>query len=93
MTHEEAVSWCKNEQEVAAHLIEMDSQEENEAIHAEDMCRRKTYQQYENVRYWLGFRNEWFGGWKRASDGKSLAFSNWEGKGGHCMSIFLRLPL
>ena len=82
MTQEEAVSFCKNEQEVPAHLIEMDSEEENEAIHAEDMCRRKTYQQYENVRYWLGFRNEWFGGWKRASDGKSLTFSNWEGKGG-----------
>ena len=82
MTQEEAVSFCKNEQEVPAHLIEMDSEEENEAIHTEDMCRRKTYQQYENVRYWLGFRNDNFGGWVRASDGKSLTFSNWEGGGG-----------
>ena len=81
MTQEEAVSFCKNEQEVPAHLIEMDSEEENEAIHAEDICRRKTYQQYENVRYWLGFRNDNFGGWVRASDGKSLTFSNWEGEG------------
>ena len=83
MTQEEAVSFCKNEQEVPAHLIEMDSEEENEAIHAEDVCRRKTYQQYEKVRYWLGFRNDRFSGWVRASDGKSLTFSNWERKGGH----------
>ena len=82
MTQEEAMSFCKNEQEVPAHLIEMDSEEENEAIHAEDICRRKTYQQYEKVRYWLGFRNEWFAGWVRASDGKSLTFSNWERKRG-----------
>ena len=40
MTQEEAASFCKNEQEVPAHLIEMDSEEENEAIHAEDICRR-----------------------------------------------------
>ena len=88
MTQKEAVSFCKNEQEVPAHLIEMDSEEENEAIHAEDMCRRKTYQQYENVRYWLGFRNDNFGGWKRASDGKSLTFSNWEGEGGQFACAF-----
>ena len=88
MTQKEAVSFCKNEQEVPAHLIEMDSEEENEAIHTEDMCRRKTYQQYENVRYWLGFRNDNFGGWKRASDGKSLTFSNWEGKGGRFACAF-----
>merc|ERR1719220_1577438 len=88
MTQKEAVSFCENEQEVTAHLIEMHSEEENEAIHAEDMCRRKTYQQYEKVRYWLGFRNDNFGGWVRASDGKSLTFSNWEGKGGQFACAF-----
>ena len=88
MTQKEAVSLCENEQEVPAHLIEMDSGEENEAIHAEDMCRRKTYQQYNKIRYWLGIKNERSGGWVRASDGKSLTFSNWERKGGQHACAF-----
>ena len=43
MTQKEAVSFCENEQEVPAHLIEVDSQEENQAIHCEDERREAAH--------------------------------------------------
>ena len=76
MTQKEAVSFCESEQEVPAHLIEVDSQEENQAIHCEDERREKTYRGYKQIRYWMGIK-EWAGEWIRESDGKSITFFNW----------------
>ena len=89
MTQKEAVSFCENEQEVPAHLIEVDSQEENQAIHCED--KRRAARGYKKVRYWMGIR-EWAGGWFRESDGKGITFSNWDILGKFACAYIWRFP-
>ena len=95
MTQKEAVSFCESEQEVPAHLIEVDSQEENQAIHCEDERREKTYRGYKQIRYWMGIK-EWAGEWIRESDGKSITFFNWDnwlGKGRFACAYIWRFTL
>ena len=80
MTQKEAVSVCESEQEVPAHLIEVDSQEENQAIHNEDVRREKTCSGYKKTRYWMGIKKGPSGrdsDWVLESNGKSITFSNW----------------
>ena len=80
MTQKEAVSFCESEQEVPAHLIEVDSQEENEAIHAEDVRRKETCRGYKKTRYWMGIKkgpSGRAGDWVLESNGKSITFSHW----------------
>ena len=47
MTQKEAVNFCENEVEVPAHLVEINSAEENKAVQAEMNRRPATY-------VWLG---------------------------------------
>ena len=79
MTQIEAVSFCESEQEVPAHLIEVDSQEENQAIHNEEECR---FNLGYKIRYWMGIKfirdPSGVGDWVRESNGKKLTFFNWE---------------
>ena len=84
MTQKEAVSFCESEQEVPAHLIEVDSQEENQAIHNEDVRRKEwlkkcSQEGYKKARYWMGIKKDPSGGgdWVRESNGKSITFFNW----------------
>ena len=82
MTQKEAASFCESEQEVPAHLIEVDSQEENQAIYNEEE-RRKTCRGYRKTRYWMGIKkgpSGRAGDWVLESNGKSITFSNWSGK-------------
>ena len=77
MTQKEAVSFCESEQEVPARLIEVDSQEENQAIHNEEECR---FNLGYKIRYWMGIKKDpsGTGDWVRESNGKSITFFNWE---------------
>ena len=90
MTQIEAVSFCESEQEVPAHLIEVDSQEENQAIFNEEE-RRKTCRGYRKTRYWMGIKKRRTGDWVRESDGKSITFSNWSGNRDYTCAIIHKI--
>ena len=81
MTQKEAASFCESEQEVPAHLIEVDSQEENQAIHNEEECR---FNLGYKIRYWMGIKfirdPSGVGDWVRESNGESITFFNWKQK-------------
>ena len=91
MTQKEAVSFCESEQEVPAHLIEVDSQEENQAIHNEDVRREKKCRVYKKIRYWMGIKKDpsGAGDWVRESNGESITFFNWKQKRDFACAFFL----
>merc|ERR1712088_652223 len=75
MTQSEAKKFCEEEQEVPAHLVEIDSMEENRAIIAEiqqrDFFSRK-------INFWLGINDRHTEGqWVLESTGKSVVFTDW----------------
>ena len=75
MTQSEAKKFCEEEQEVPAHLIEINSAEENRAIVAE-MQRQNSFSR--KINFWLGIndrRSE--GHWVHESTGRSVNFANW----------------
>ena len=87
MTQKEAVSFCESKQEVPAHLVEVDSQEENQAIHNEDERRNEMLKKCrgykkKKTRYWMGIKKDpsGAGDWVRESNGKSTTFFNWKQK-------------
>ena len=75
MTQIEAKKFCEEEQQVPAHLVEIDSAEENRAIVAEiqrrNFARRK-------IDFWLGINDRHSEGhWVLESTGKSVVFTDW----------------
>ena len=71
MTQSEAKKFCEEEQEVPAHLIEIDSVEENNAIQAE-MNRRGA------IHVWLGITDKYSEGhWTLQSTGEAVVYTNW----------------
>merc|ERR1712020_720654 len=75
MTQSEAKKFCEEEQGVPAHLVEIDSAEENRAIIAE-MQRQNSYLRKTN--FWLGINDRHSEGhWVLESTGKSVVFANW----------------
>ena len=76
MTQSEAKKFCEEEQEVPAHLVEIDSAEEDRAIVAE-LERRKFYSQ--KINFWLGITDRHSEGhWVLESTGKSVVFTDWK---------------
>merc|ERR1712113_719448 len=74
MTQSEAKKFCEEEQGIPAHLVEIDSMEENRAIIAEiqqrDFFSRK-------IKFWLGITDRHSEGhWVLESTGKSVVFTN-----------------
>merc|ERR1711936_746954 len=75
MTQIEAKKFCEEDQEVPAHLVEIDSAEENRAIDAE-MQRRNSFSR--KINFWLGITDRHSeGDWVLESTGKSVNFTNW----------------
>merc|ERR1712158_302254 len=75
MTQSEAKKFCEEEQEVPAHLVEIDSAEENRAIIAE-MQRRDPLSR--KIDFWLGITDRHSEGhWVLESTGKSVVFTDW----------------
>ena len=75
MTQSEAKKFCEEEQEVPAHLVEIDSLEENRAINAE-MLRQNFYSR--KINFWLGINDRHTEGqWVLESTGKSVVFTDW----------------
>jgi len=78
MTQSEAKKFCEGEQgdqEVPAHLVEIDSVEENRAIIAE-IQRRDFFSR--KIEFWLGITDRHSEGhWVLESTGKSVNFTNW----------------
>merc|ERR1712203_625484 len=75
MTQSEAKKFCEEEQEVPAHLVEIDSLEENRAINAE-MKRQNFYSR--KINFWLGINDRHTEGqWVLESTGKSVVFTDW----------------
>merc|ERR1719188_2733432 len=75
MTQSEAKKFCEEEQEVPAHLVEIDSAEENRAIIAE-IQRRNFFSR--KIEFWLGITDRHSEGhWVLESTGKSVNFTNW----------------
>ena len=75
MTQIEAKKFCEEEQQVPAHLIEIDSTEENRAIVAE--IKRQNFLS-RKINFWLGItdpNNE--GNWVLESTGESVVFTDW----------------
>ena len=68
------MSFCKNEQEVPAHLIEVDSKEESDAIY--DEHNRLGFKE-RKILFWIGIKDISKSNLVRESDGKGLCFSNW----------------
>merc|ERR1712020_40311 len=75
MTQSDAKKFCEEEQEVPAHLVEIDSLEENRAINAE-MKRQNFYSP--KINFWLGITDRQSEGhWVFESTGKSVVFTDW----------------
>ena len=75
MTQSEAKKFCEEEQEVPAHLVEIDSAEENRAIIAEI---QRQYFVRRKIEFWLGITDRHSEGhWVLESTGKSVVFTNW----------------
>merc|ERR1711953_310454 len=76
MTQSEAKKFCEEEQGVPAHLVEIDSAEENRAIIAE-MQRRNSYSRKTN--FWLGINDRHSEGhWVLESTGERVVFTDWK---------------
>ena len=75
MTQSEAKKFCEEEQEVPAHLVEIDSAEENRAILAEIQRRDPLSRK---IDFWLGITDRQSeGDWVLESNGKSVVFTDW----------------
>ena len=75
MTQSEAKKFCEEEQEVPAHLVEIDSLEENRAIIAE-IQRRNFFSQ--KIEFWLGITDRHSEGhWVLESTGESVVYTDW----------------
>merc|ERR1712088_1178603 len=75
MTQSEAKKFCEEEQEVPAHLVEIDSAEENRAIIAE--IKRSNFD-LRQIEFWLGITDRHSeGNWVLESTGKSVVFTDW----------------
>ena len=76
MTQSEAKKFCEEEQEVPAHLVEIDSAEENRAIIAE-MQRQNSFSR--KINFWLGINDRHSEGhWVLESTGESVVFTDWK---------------
>merc|ERR1712110_1271979 len=92
MTQSEAKKFCEEEQEVPAHLVEIDSAEENRAITAE--IKRRNFDS-RKIEFWLGITDRHSEGhWVLESTGKSVGFTDWNsgepnnwGSGENCTHI------
>ena len=75
MTQSEAKKFCEEEQQVPAHLVEIDSAEENSVIIAE--IKRRNFAS-EKIEFWLGITDRHSEGhWVLESTGKSVVFTDW----------------
>merc|ERR1712037_1057615 len=75
MTQSEAKKFCEEEQQVPAHLVEIDSAEENLAIVAE--IKRRNFLS-RKINFWLGITDRHSEGhWVLESTGKSVVFTDW----------------
>ena len=75
LTQSEAVKFCRDEQEMPAHLVEIESAEENDAITAE--IKRRNFVS-RKIEFWLGITDRHSEGqWVLESTGKSVVFTNW----------------
>jgi len=75
MTQSEAKKFCEEEQQVPAHLVEIDSAEENNAILAEIQRRDPLSRK---IDFWLGITDRQSeGDWVLESTGKSVVFTDW----------------
>merc|ERR1719209_1218623 len=75
LTQSEAKKFCEEEQEVPAHLVEIDSAEENRAIIAE--IKRRNFVS-RKIDFWLGITDRHSeGDWVHESTGKSVVFTDW----------------
>merc|ERR1712130_778434 len=75
LTQSEAVKFCRDEQQVPAHLVEIESAEENSAIIAEIQRRNFVSRKIE---FWLGITDRQSEGqWVLESTGKNVNFTNW----------------
>jgi hypothetical protein len=75
LTQSEAKKFCEEEQQVPAHLVEIDSAEENIAILAE--IHRQNFVS-RGIYFWLGITDRHSeGDWVLESTGKSVVFTDW----------------
>ena len=75
LTQSEAKKFCEEEQQVPAHLVEIDSAEENRAI-IDEIKRRDFFSR--KIEFWLGITDRHSEGhWVLESTGKSVVFTNW----------------
>jgi len=94
LTQSEAKKFCEEEQEVQAHLVEIDSAEENRAIIAE--MQRRNFES-RKIEFWLGITDRHSEGhWVLESTGKSVVFTDWKsgepnnfGSGENCAHIYI----
>ena len=76
MTHSEARNFCENELEIPAHLVEIDSEEENGAIFTEYI--RQGFKD-KKIDVWLGISDRHSEGvWVFESNGNSVTYANWD---------------
>ena len=79
MTQSEAKKFCEEEQQVPAHLVEIDSAEENRAIIGEikTLDKRQNFLS-RGIEFWLGITDcHSEGHWVLESTGKSVVFTDW----------------
>ena len=78
LTQSAARNFCENELEVPAHLVEINTEEENDAILCElDRLGHSSGQS--GVSYWIGITDRHTEGkWELESNGQSVIFTNWD---------------
>ena len=75
LTQSEAKKFCEEEQQVPAHLVEIDSAEENRAI-IDEIKRRDFFSR--KIEFWLGITDRHSEGhWVLESTGRSVVFTDW----------------
>ena len=76
MTQGEARNFCENELQIPAHLVEIDSEEENNAIFNEII--RRGFKE-KKIDVWLGITDRHSeGAWVLESNGESVTYTNWK---------------
>ena len=76
MTQSEARNFCENELEIPAHLVEIDSEEEKDAIFTEYI--RQGFKD-KKIDVWLGISDRHSEGvWVFESNGNSVTYANWD---------------
>ena len=75
MTQGEARNFCENDLQTPAHLVEIDSEEENNAIFTEII--RRGFKE-KKIEFWIGITDcHSEGAWVLESNGKSVTYTNW----------------